>query len=135
MMMNGQAGRMVVGFDGSDHSVVALAWAAREAAQRGLPLTVMHVADYQDGGRTPTALWPQLHEEAQKVANAGMERARRLSGSSDITAVARAGQVNATLIETSREAVLLVVVRTVAVEDRISEPILTPSLDPAPVTG
>ena len=35
-------GRVVVGVDGSENSLVALRWAKREAHLRGTPLTVLH---------------------------------------------------------------------------------------------
>jgi nucleotide-binding universal stress UspA family protein len=34
--------RVVVGVDGSPHSLPALRWAAAEAARRGIPLDVIH---------------------------------------------------------------------------------------------
>ncbi len=46
--MSNQTGRVVVGYDGSEHAVAALKWAATEAQRRGRGLTVLHVIDYVD---------------------------------------------------------------------------------------
>lgn len=45
---------IVVAVDGSPASAVAASWAAREAALRNVPLTVMHAV------ATPTATWPPM---------------------------------------------------------------------------
>ena len=45
---------VVVGVDGSPESNAAVCWAARNAALRNVPVTVVHVVD------TPAATWPQL---------------------------------------------------------------------------
>ena len=37
---------VVVGYDGSPSASLALAWATTEAVRRGVPLTVLHAADY-----------------------------------------------------------------------------------------
>lgn len=39
-------GAVVVGYNGKDHSGVALAWGAREAARQGAPLLVLYAANY-----------------------------------------------------------------------------------------
>ena len=48
---------VVVGTDGSPSSEVAVKWAAREAAMRHVPLTVVHVAPSLEVGASPLA-WP-----------------------------------------------------------------------------
>jgi len=42
---------VVVGVDGSPSAGIAVRWAAREAAMRNVPLTLVHVSD-------PPAVWP-----------------------------------------------------------------------------
>ena len=63
--MKSQVGRVVVGYDGSDHSVAALKWAAAEAERRGRALTVLHVMDYE--GLIPSPMgpfgWPDVNDE------------------------------------------------------------------------
>ncbi len=46
---------IIVGVDGSPHSKVAVAWAAREAAMRNLPLTIVHVMQ-----AATVAMWPEV---------------------------------------------------------------------------
>jgi nucleotide-binding universal stress UspA family protein len=110
--MKTQVGRIVVGYDGSDHSEIALAWAAAEAARRGRPLTVMHVLDYV--GLIPSPMgpfgWPHIEDESvNRIARIGAERARALAELSDVSAVTVIAQVPHTLIEASTDAELLVV--------------------------
>ena len=62
--MDDMTGRIVVGYDPSEHSRSAVRWAATEAVRRGTPLTVLHVVD--DGGfagRVPLGMadyWPAM---------------------------------------------------------------------------
>lgn len=52
----GSVGKVVVGVDGSDHAKAALAWAYREAAERGAALEVVHAWTYPYlGSRTGIA--------------------------------------------------------------------------------
>jgi nucleotide-binding universal stress UspA family protein len=110
--MNSQVDRVVVGFDGSDHSVAALTWAAAEAERRGRALTVLHVLDYL--GFIPSPMgpfgWPDVHDEdVARIARSGAERARAVADLIDVTPVTRVARVPATLIEFSDKAELLVV--------------------------
>jgi nucleotide-binding universal stress UspA family protein len=111
-MMNSQAGRIVIGYDGSTHSQVALDWAAAEARRRDLPLTVLTVFDQVAavpitfGG----SVWPAMFEkEAIELAEAGARRARTIAMSSEVTAATVCSQVAYGLIKASQEAALLVV--------------------------
>ena len=110
--MKSQVGRIVVGYDGSDHSVAALEWAAAEAERRGRPLTVLHVLDYL--GWIPSPMgpfgWPEVEDErVARVARSGADRARNIADLVDVSAITRVAQVPATLIAFSDEAELLVV--------------------------
>jgi nucleotide-binding universal stress UspA family protein len=111
-IMKSQAGRIVVGYDGSDHSEAALKWAAAEAERRGRPLTVLHVLDYL--GWIPSPMgpfgWPEVEDErVVRIAQSGADRARRMADLIDVSAITRVAQVPGTLIEFSRDAELLVV--------------------------
>jgi nucleotide-binding universal stress UspA family protein len=43
-------GRILVGVDQSEHAALAVAWAAREAADRGMPLHLVHALNLPDDG-------------------------------------------------------------------------------------
>jgi nucleotide-binding universal stress UspA family protein len=110
--MASQAGRVVVGYDGSDHSVAALTWAAAEAERRRRPLTVLHIVDYV--GFIPSPMgpfgWPNVQDEdVSRIARTGAERARAAAELVDVSAVTCVARVSATLIEFSAAAELLVV--------------------------
>ena len=110
--MKSQAGRVVVGYDGSEHSLAALKWAAAEAERRGRALTVLHVLDYV--GLIPSPMgpfgWPDLDDDTvTQIAREGADRARFQAQLMDVSAVTRVARVPATLIEFSTDAELLVV--------------------------
>ena len=55
--MRVRTGRVVVGYDASEHGRRAVLWAADEAARRGDALMVVHAVDYRGLGlRGPAAL-------------------------------------------------------------------------------
>ncbi len=108
---------IAVGVDGSPPSKVAVDWAAREAAMRGLPLTLVHVIP-----SSLTRMWPEVpppaelqrwyelrgHDilrEAHQVAADAMNGAKGPEVSSHIVA----GNASATLIDLSKEAAIVVV--------------------------
>jgi len=110
--MENQAGRVVVGYDGSEPAQAALAWAATEAQRRGRPLTILHVLDYL--GMIPSPMgpfgWPDVNDEVvARIAKDGAELARKSAVSIEITAVTQVAQVAGTLIDFSHRAELLVV--------------------------
>ncbi len=110
--MKRQESRIVVGYDGSDHSVAALEWAAAEAERRDRPLVVLHVLDYL--GFIPSPMgpfgWPHVEDEqVARIANVGAERARKIADRVDVSPVTRVARVSDTLIEFSENAELLVV--------------------------
>ena len=81
--MNGQTGRIVVGFDGSTHAAQAVEWAAAEAARRGTPLTVFYVIDYGrfvgGGSKSGGVGWAAYlaDEPAKLLVDQGVELARK----------------------------------------------------------
>ena len=107
-----------VGVDGSDHSRLALAWALREAARQGMPLTVISVRptpvrpatdiywavpDLPVDTRGEEAELQALREFVNKVADETGETVP------DITVVMEKGDPAEELIKASRDADLLVV--------------------------
>lgn len=72
---------LLVGVDGSDQSLEAVAWAAAEAAARGRRLTVCHISDI--GAPMALPLTPELitHVEGQtaKIVTAALARAREVA--------------------------------------------------------
>jgi nucleotide-binding universal stress UspA family protein len=108
---------IAVGVDGSPPSKVAVNWAAREAALRGLALTLVHVAP-----SSLTRMWPQVpnpplleewyqlkgHEllgEARRVADDAVKGHNGIEVSSHIVT----GNAAAALIDLSKEAAMIVV--------------------------
>lgn len=103
---------IVVGVDGSEHSLIALAWAIDEARTHGAPLHVIHsfvvprtIVDTPDHG-----LLPELSATAQKELDALLERGPSTEGV-DVHAETVAGHPAKVLVEASRTAALLVVGR------------------------
>lgn len=107
---------VVVGVDGSPPSTVAVAWAAREAAMRKLPLTVVHVLQ-----SPPVQMWPevstppdlvaQLEQHGQEILSAARTCAQEAIGDAaiDVQSEMVAAGVVHTLIDVSDEAQLIVV--------------------------
>ena len=69
--MNPGAGRVVVGYDGSPWSELALRWASDQAWATGRPLTVVHVGRAKElaalGQATAQARFPRLHVDAVRM--------------------------------------------------------------------
>jgi nucleotide-binding universal stress UspA family protein len=74
-----QPNRIVVGVDGSDHSKVALAWAAREATMTGAPLTVVTTWEFPTnyGYLVP---WPEDLDFAAEAKNVLVETVAEVLG-------------------------------------------------------
>lgn len=110
--MAGQFAGIVVGYDGSPHSEVALDWAAAEAEQRGLPLSLICLVDFVGmfPGMPGTSTWPsRLEKKAQEVVQQGVERAKKIAESVAVQGFTRPNQAAGALIDLSREATLVVV--------------------------
>ena len=105
--------RVLVGYDASASARLAVGWAADEAARRGLPLTVVHAADYTGlvGGPVSTSPWaPGLSlDQARRVAEAGAELARARRPDLEVLAVTGVGSAGPVLIQESEGAALVVV--------------------------
>jgi nucleotide-binding universal stress UspA family protein len=102
----------VVGIDGSDPSRAAVAWAAREAAMRNVPLTLVHVVNvrYTTMPQTPLPVgfggW--LEEQGQTFLQ-DAERIAMGSGLSRVDAEMFTAATIPTLIDESEHAEMLVV--------------------------
>jgi nucleotide-binding universal stress UspA family protein len=110
--MQSQAGRIVVGYDGSEAAGAAVDWAAAEAQRRRAPLTVMHVLDHVEMTPAPIGVTPWLdvsEEIIGRVATEGTARARKNADSIDVTPVTVFGHVAHTLVEAAHDADLVVV--------------------------
>ena len=102
-MRGSQKGRIVVGFDGSKESCAAVEWAAREAEQGGLALTLLHVDD------RPKVVAGLLPARRTAALAEGVLRARSSAPTIDVTSLTRRGSTAEVLISGSVEAELLVI--------------------------
>lgn len=106
---------IVVGVDGSGHSQHALEWAMKEAAVRGVPLTVMTVHQLVKGYFGGMVEYPDdaaLAEQARKLVQAEVDEVLTGLGDSRPGAVsvrALSGSVVEELVDAGRNADLLVV--------------------------
>jgi nucleotide-binding universal stress UspA family protein len=110
--MDSQAGRIVVGYDGSPTAGAALDWAAAEAQRRQLPLTVLSVIDYLGVLPGSEGVLPGQNvskEETAQMATEGVLRAQKVADGIDISPITLIARVADSLIQTSRDAALLVV--------------------------
>jgi nucleotide-binding universal stress UspA family protein len=107
---------ITVGIDGSEHSVRALEWAAKEAAVRHAPLTVITVHLVPQSGWTGNPIkLPQDTEDAAKERQAAEEMTAKVTSQlgepqpASVTVRAVIGFPSQELVEASRKADLLVV--------------------------
>jgi nucleotide-binding universal stress UspA family protein len=107
---------ITVGIDGSEHSARALEWAAKEAAVRHSPLTVITVHLVPQSGWTGSPIkLPQDTEEATKERQAAEEMTAKVTSHlgeaqpTSVTVHAVIGFPSSELIEASRKADVLVV--------------------------
>jgi nucleotide-binding universal stress UspA family protein len=90
---------------------VAVDWAVAEAERRQLPLTVLYVFDQPNifpGMVTPVGWVDVAQKAAQEVTAQGVARARTTATTIDIRSETRIDRAAFTLIESSRDAALLV---------------------------
>ncbi len=105
-------GAIVVGYNGKEHSQVALTWAAQEAGRAGTPLIVLFAANYSGMNVEPgPGLFhrdPGALEAAEEVTARGVEEALDVDaelvvlGATEVTSPAQA------LFEASRDAAMVV---------------------------
>ncbi len=108
---------ILVGVDGSPSAKVAVDWAAREAASRNLPLTLVHVS-----GPPVLMMWPEVpmppeyagwqEDQGRKILDAASNVAEQAAGDSgglQILTEMPTGPTLATLVDLTRDAELVVV--------------------------
>jgi nucleotide-binding universal stress UspA family protein len=107
-----RSGRVVVGYDVSASARVAVAWAADEAARRGVELAVAYAADYTGlvGGPFGSAWLPEaVYDAAERIAEEGAAIARERQPDLKVSTHAYAGPPAVTLVRESRGSGLVVV--------------------------
>ena len=107
---------IIVGIDGSNHSIRALEWAANQAAVQNAPLTVLTVHLVLQSGWTGNPVtFPEDSEELEKEHQAAEEMTLKVTSQlgearpASVTVRAVNGFPSQELIQASREADLLVV--------------------------
>lgn len=114
--MNGQARTthgIVVGYDGSAGSQLAVEWAAETARQQGRRLTLMHSVNLATVPAFPamdvSQLEPSLENAAKSLVDEGAERAGASLDASQIETQYWLGSPAVQLVDASRDADLVVV--------------------------
>src|SRR5690349_13906445 len=103
---------VVVGVDGSEHSLVAARWAATEAQRRDAALRVVLVYEYAWPGAqftSPTFIETQARELADTLVATAVAQARTAAHGIQISGSSVRGRPSEKLIEESEHAGLLVV--------------------------
>ena len=107
---------IIVGIDGSDHSLHALEWAIREAAVRHAPLTVLTVQQAIAGYWGGPVLYPGDEDLAEKARETAQEETDRVLEKIDsesrppsVTVRAIIGLPAEALLEAAADADMLVV--------------------------
>ncbi|MHB8313783.1 MAG: universal stress protein [Candidatus Dormibacteria bacterium] len=107
--------RIVVGVDGSSHSLVALHWACREAQLRGDSVEIVSawrvpVANYEVASQVASQeLVEAIQGAAADAVKAATEEVKRLAPELSVTAGVYEGQPACILVECAKGADLLVV--------------------------
>ncbi|GGS57571.1 universal stress protein [Streptomyces violaceus] len=102
---------ITAGVDGSQESLAALAWAAREAVRRGLTLRVVHAWRVQSPEVIESAITGDADSQAERVHNAVTEAVRTVTERHpdlDVTADVVEGPAVDTLVAAAADAELLV---------------------------
>jgi nucleotide-binding universal stress UspA family protein len=108
---------ILVGVDGSGSSKVAVAWAARDAAMRGVPLTLVHVLAPPVVMTFPETPMPPGYMEWQEEQGKRFirdafkiaEQSTGVGGPPQVDSLTVVGATVPTLVEVGKEAVMIVV--------------------------
>ncbi|ACY99588.1 universal stress protein [Thermomonospora curvata] len=107
------ASPVVVGYHGKKYARDALAWAAREADHRGVPLTVLFAANWPGmtlpSGTEPLAFEPGALEAAEEVTAQGVTEALAVCPRLEVGGMTVVTSPTRALIEASAHAELVVV--------------------------
>ncbi len=104
--MNPDLPRVVVGIDGSDHSIRALDWAVVEARLRGARLEVIHVNFYR---RELLEIFENFGRDERMVLDKALAHVSRLDPDLPVEGVVSDPPAAKALIDASKDADLLVV--------------------------
>jgi nucleotide-binding universal stress UspA family protein len=101
---------VVVGYDGSGRALSALTWAAREAADRGLPLRIIQAIPYAAApDRRPSSAAEDCTLTGNDVLDEGIRIASTLLDGAQVRGRLVPGQPAGVLVEASDDAALVVV--------------------------
>jgi nucleotide-binding universal stress UspA family protein len=113
--MKTEAGTIVVGVDGSESSMHALAWAAEQAAAERRALTLVHTVPAVTPAYLRTSLVPprelmrRLRQEGQEVLDAARERAESAFPGIEVHEIFEFDDSRELLLQMSEDAAMLVV--------------------------
>jgi nucleotide-binding universal stress UspA family protein len=100
---------IVVGFDKSGHSEMALDWAISEATARSRPLHLIHALETTVTVWSPMMAVPQDLDDQSWVLDAARRRVGETAPDLDVTSALTAGPASAALVTASKDADTLVV--------------------------
>jgi nucleotide-binding universal stress UspA family protein len=101
---------VVVGVDGSADALTAVVWAAEEAARRNAPLRVVHANIWPViRGHWPGDYADQLLLRSEELVQDAVRHARQASPGLTVSGTVTTGNAAPVLIESSRDALLVVV--------------------------
>lgn len=104
---------IVVGYDGSRSSQIALDWAAETALKHGRPLTIIHGVSLANTPGFPALdlaqVEPAFEQAARSIIKEGADRATAVLGASKVATQYWLGSPAGQLIEASKDADLVVV--------------------------
>lgn len=108
--MAGMTDEIIVGYDGSPGSELALNWAAREARKRGSRLTVCHAWAPGDLALpTEPSMFDLLRWQGEEIVNQGLHHAEPTAGPEDVQPLLVLGSPARVLCEHSGTATMTVV--------------------------
>lgn len=107
--MTGPLG-ILVGYDGSQGSQSALAWAAEEAALRRRPLTILHIWQVVYPGFVALPL-ESIKDAAERLTGKAVRKARALQPGIEVDKIVECGSASSLLVEHARQADVLIVGR------------------------